>query len=203
MAPMEYGYFASGAIGNQATETCDAQGFLSLFGGSIGLFYNSSICIYYIVIVTFNKDDNYIWTKLEPWLHGISIMFNLALFSAILAINGYNSIAEGGGSCGFDPNSHLPHWAWEWRGTRWFHHSVWSWGWQGTSYIVLFFVHFWNLWYSSRTSRNCSDHGTYVRVLYARPRRKCRNMASELFALGRMLLLTTTLKNTNENATSH
>ena len=72
----------------------------------LGLSYNMSLCIYYLSIITFNKKDNYIRTKLEPWLHGIPIPFNLALCSAVIAINGYNSARA---HCWFRTNSRLPH----------------------------------------------------------------------------------------------
>ena len=102
MAPKELDYVVPFAMGNQAT--CDAQGFLLTSGAGIALSYNSSICLYYLAIVTFNKTDGYIRTKLEPWLHGISLSIPLILPSMILAINGFNSE---GGVCWFTPNREI------------------------------------------------------------------------------------------------
>ena len=87
MAPKEYGYIVSGAMGNQAT--CDSQGFLNMFGVGMGFLSNSSssICIYYLAIVTFNKNDNYIQTKIEPWFHGISILVNSSCWKLVGTCN--------------------------------------------------------------------------------------------------------------------
>ena len=107
MVPKEYDYIVPSAMGNQGT--CDAQGFLGAFGSGMALAYNCSICFYYLAIITFNKKDDYIRKKLEPWLHGISIFLPLVRPSMTLAIDGFNTI---GGSCWFIPNreiERLPH----------------------------------------------------------------------------------------------
>ena len=104
MVPKEYDYVIKGARGNQAT--CNFQGFLFLFGSAIALSYNMSICFYYLAIVTYNKKDDYIRTKLEPWFHAISILLSLAAVAPILAIDGFNA---DGNQCWFVPNNELPH----------------------------------------------------------------------------------------------
>jgi hypothetical protein len=80
------------ASGNIAT--CDALGFLisSAFGAS--LCYNFSICFYYLAIITYDKKDDYIRRKLEPWFHGFSILYPLLagfIFLSTDAFNGSNA----------------------------------------------------------------------------------------------------------------
>ena len=75
MIPKEVDYFYWNARGNMLT--CNLQGFLSVMGCSASL-YNCSICIYYLAIVKYNKSDKFIRDKIEPWLHGVSILFPLA-----------------------------------------------------------------------------------------------------------------------------
>ena len=81
MVPKEVDYFYWNAHGN--TATCNLQGFLHIIGSSATL-YNCSICIYYLTIVKYNKNDEYIRKKIEPWLHGVSILYPLS--GAILGI---------------------------------------------------------------------------------------------------------------------
>ena len=75
MIPKEVDYFYWNARGNMLT--CNLQGFLHVMGFSASL-YNCSICIYYLAIVKYNKSDMFIRDKIEPWLHGVSILFPLA-----------------------------------------------------------------------------------------------------------------------------
>ena len=66
MIPKEVDYLYWNARGNMLT--CNLQGFLSVMGSSASL-YNCSICLYYLAIVKYNKSDNFIRKKIEPWLH--------------------------------------------------------------------------------------------------------------------------------------
>jgi len=102
MAPKEMSYLVPFASGN--TATCDAQGFLISFAILSSLCYNCSICFYYSAIITYNKKDDYIRSKLEPWFHGISIIFPLVFSVILLATNAYNG--PNGGTCYMD--SHAP-----------------------------------------------------------------------------------------------
>jgi hypothetical protein len=70
MVPKEMRYLVPFASGNIAT--CDAQGFLCYCMIGVSMGYNSSVCFYYLAIITYNKKFDYIRTKLEPWFHGIS-----------------------------------------------------------------------------------------------------------------------------------
>ena len=81
MVPKEVDYLYWNAHGNMLT--CNLQGFLIVMGFSAPM-YNCSICIYYLAIVKYNKKDEYIRKKIEPWLHGLSILYPLS--GAILGI---------------------------------------------------------------------------------------------------------------------
>ena len=100
MVPKEMNYFAPSAQGN--TATCTAQGFLITVGVNIANMYNCSICFYYLSIIRYNKKDEYIRNKLEPWFHGISIVIPLVVDFIIMAMKGYN--ASGGVACFMVPN---------------------------------------------------------------------------------------------------
>ena len=96
MVPKEMNYFIPGAQGN--TTTCTAQGFVVL--------YNCSICLYFLAIIRYNKKDEYIRNKLEPWFHGISIIIPLVggfIFMAMKAYNAYES------ACFFLRQNDAPH----------------------------------------------------------------------------------------------
>jgi hypothetical protein len=88
MVPKEMNYFLPSAQGNMTT--CTAQGFLLTVGGPTANLYNCSICLYYLSIIRYNKKDEYIRNKLEPWFHGISIIFPLVVGFILMAMKGYN-----------------------------------------------------------------------------------------------------------------
>ena len=90
MAPKEMNYLIPFARGN--TVTCDAQGFIIATGYFIGAIYNSSTCLYYLAIIRYNKKDEYIKNKLEPWFHGISIIVPLIICFTTFAMKGYNAV---------------------------------------------------------------------------------------------------------------
>ena len=99
MVPKEMNYYIPSAQGN--TATCTAQGFLLTVGVAVAALYNCSICLYYLSIIRYNKKDEYIRNKLEPWFHGISIIIPLVLEFIIMTMKGYNA---SGGVCFLVPN---------------------------------------------------------------------------------------------------
>jgi hypothetical protein len=90
MVPKELNYVTPYAQGN--TATCTAQGFLTLCGYFVAMYYSCSICCYYLAIIRYKKTDEYIRRKLEPWFHGISIALPLVYSSIYIAIEQYNSV---------------------------------------------------------------------------------------------------------------
>jgi hypothetical protein len=99
MVPKEMHYVVPGAQGN--TTTCTAQGFLLTVGVTVANLYNCSICLYYLSIIRYNKKDEYIRNKLEPWFHGISIVIPLVCGFIAIAMKGYNA---SGAVCFIVPN---------------------------------------------------------------------------------------------------
>ncbi len=103
MVPKEMNYFVPSAQGN--TATCTAQGFLITAGVTVVALYNCSICFYYLAIIRYNKKDEYIRNKLEPWFHGISIIIPLVGGFIFIAMKGYNANDS---VCYFEQN-YAPH----------------------------------------------------------------------------------------------
>jgi hypothetical protein len=103
MVPKEMNYLAPSAQGSMTT--CTAQGFIFAVGSNFANLYNCSICLYYLSIIRYNKKDEYIRNKLEPWFHGISIIIPLVVGFILIAMKGYNAY---GPFCFMGPND-APH----------------------------------------------------------------------------------------------
>jgi hypothetical protein len=105
MTPKEMSYLIPFASGNIAT--CDAQGFLNAYAGPVSVGYNCSVCLYYLAIITYSKKYDCIKKKMEPWLHGISVLFPLIISVILLATNAFNG--PNGGACFFLEPHYPPH----------------------------------------------------------------------------------------------
>lgn len=92
--PEEFDYFIPHANGNRIT--CDAQGFVIYLGSSARTVYFSCICLYYLTIITFNKRDDFIRTKVEPWFHWVSIGPPLMMGIILLTRNMFNHVERMG-----------------------------------------------------------------------------------------------------------
>ncbi len=104
MAPADVSYFVWNAMGNQAT--CNVQGFLMFTGTYGGLFYNSTLNLYYLAVVRFEKNEEYIRTKIEPFLHGVPIVVTLIFSLTMLVKEHFND--DGFGNCIW-PDFYAPH----------------------------------------------------------------------------------------------
>ncbi len=105
MAPSDNKYGVWNAKGNEAS--CDAQGFLIYLGSIGGLCYNVSLNLYYLAVVKYNKSEDYIRTKVEPFLHGVPIVMALA-YSIIGLVGNHLNDADGVGICTW-PVHYPPH----------------------------------------------------------------------------------------------
>ncbi len=79
------------ARGNK--ELCRMQGFLIFFGCTAAPLYNCSLCIYYLIVVTYRKGrnaDSYVKGNIEILLHTVPILISLAGATAILSMNAFN-----------------------------------------------------------------------------------------------------------------
>ena len=59
--------------------SCNAQGFLLNVGITAAQLYNASLCLNYLAIVKYHKTADYIKCKIEPWLHGFSVLYPLVV----------------------------------------------------------------------------------------------------------------------------
>ena len=107
--PEEFDYFIPHANGNR--RTCDAQGFVIYLGSSTRTVYFSCICLYYLTIINFNKRDDFIRTKVEPWFHWVSVGLPLIMGIIFLTQNMFAHV-ERMGVCAVtfaERNTDLPH----------------------------------------------------------------------------------------------
>ena len=103
-APASDAYMTWNAKGNMAT--CEAQGFLTFLGFSSMMFYHSSLNIFYLMVLKYEKSTKHIQTNIEPFFHGIPIVLGL-IFSIVTLVNG-NLNHGGNGICNASINK-LPH----------------------------------------------------------------------------------------------
>jgi len=87
--PSEYKDIIWNAKGN--TTTCQMQGFFIFIGSMAAPLYNCSLCWYYVFVVKFQKKDDYIKKTVEPFLHGIPIIFSLIGAVTILVNGAFNA----------------------------------------------------------------------------------------------------------------
>ncbi len=95
MSPSDNDYVVWNARGNEAT--CDAQGFLLSLGIYGGLYYNAALNLYYLAKVKKPKGDEYIRTRIEPWLHSVPII--IAFSYSITALVGKHFNDDWHGIC--------------------------------------------------------------------------------------------------------
>ena len=94
LSPAELDYVLPSASGTVAS--CDFQGYLASLGAMGTHFYSSALCLYYLAIVKYNKKDEFIAKKLEPWFHGISVVMAFFISTVFLFNSKYNYGQEGG-----------------------------------------------------------------------------------------------------------
>lgn len=92
--PVDVDYVVWNAMGNQAS--CTAQNFCWWVGVMGALLYAASLNLYYLATVKHNMTEEQIRKRIEPFLHGVPILFT--------AIAGINSVVRGdfneiGGIC--------------------------------------------------------------------------------------------------------
>ena len=103
--PKEMQYLIPIARGN--VRSCAAQGFFLTVGIVIASFYNCVICLYYLSIITYNKKDDYIKRKLEPWFHGVPIVSAIVIGITGVIVKQYNN--DGIGGLCYTRSYHPPH----------------------------------------------------------------------------------------------
>jgi hypothetical protein len=81
--------FVYGAKGN--TQTCATAGFLGHAGALTSIFYNGSLTVFFLMVVRFGWKEDYIKRKVEPWLHGIPLLFGWSTAIAGIPLQLYNA----------------------------------------------------------------------------------------------------------------
>jgi len=92
-APSDNDYYVWNARGNQAT--CSAQGFAFNLGANTSLYYTCSLILYFLAVVKYNKMDSYIRTKIEPFLHGVPIVWGSIASTTLLVGKNLNNVYAG------------------------------------------------------------------------------------------------------------
>ena len=103
-APASDAYITWNARGNMVT--CEALGFLSITGFICTTFYHTSLNIFYLLVLKFEKSEEYIRTKIERYFHGgtITLALGISIFSLVKGNLNHN----GNGVCNSLVND-LPH----------------------------------------------------------------------------------------------
>jgi len=102
--PAELQYYIWNARGNVIT--CTMQGFLYVLGMSLAVFYLCSLNLYYLAVVKYEKSEEFVRQKIEPFLHCGSIVIAVVLAISNLALKNYNP--SGAGHC-VSPVYYPPH----------------------------------------------------------------------------------------------
>lgn len=102
--PSEMNYIVWGAHGTDAS--CITNGFFTTVGFVAAPLYNWSLNLYYLVVVRYSKNEEYIRKKLEPFFHGFPIAVASGLSITLLVNGNYNSDTVG--NC-TGPVNNAPH----------------------------------------------------------------------------------------------
>ncbi len=106
--PSEMNYLVWNARGNDAS--CTAQGFFVSLGVFCGLYYNTALNLYFLAVIKYEKSDECIRTKIEPFLHAVPIILSFAYSISLLLMKHNNGSGFDGTmtSCN-DPFYYPPH----------------------------------------------------------------------------------------------
>jgi len=78
------------ALGNQLT--CNAQGFFYMIGASAGPLYAISLQLFFLLGIKYSISTKDITKKVEPFLHGVPILFGLIAGILPLAFESSNPV---------------------------------------------------------------------------------------------------------------
>ena len=87
-APKVYSDVIWNAHGSVAS--CEAQGFFIFVGSMAAPLYNCSMCFFYLAVLKYNKKQDFITNKIEPFLHAVPIVFSLIGAFTILGLKAFN-----------------------------------------------------------------------------------------------------------------
>ena len=79
-------------IGNEIT--CDIVGFSLNLGVGCSIWYSVSISMYFLCVAKFEMEETKIQKRIEPFLHGIPILYSLIMNTYIVCINYFNAFKK-------------------------------------------------------------------------------------------------------------
>lgn len=82
------------------TGTCEVNGFLLQLGGLLVALYNASLALYFLLFVRYKCAEKFIARRVEPFIHGFSLLIPLATAAVGLLTNTFN------------PLNTIPGWCW-------------------------------------------------------------------------------------------
>jgi len=85
---MIYTQFEGLVIGN--TNTCTAQGFFFMLGGTCTSGYLMSLMLYYLFSIHYGKTDNEIARRIEPLMHALVIIYGFSVSFSLMAFEAFN-----------------------------------------------------------------------------------------------------------------
>lgn len=88
--------FSLSYVPRTSQAVCDAQGFFIHFGISATPIYNLSLCIYYVLTICYEKKEDWIRKRMEPFLHGLPILWSLGAAIYLVSTKHFN---ENGANC--------------------------------------------------------------------------------------------------------
>jgi hypothetical protein len=88
--PIPQKYNIPHSFGTQAT--CTLQGFMVVMN-NVTHYYAVAVSIYFLLIIRYKLPDRWIATYVEPFMHGVSIIWAYAVAFMALAFDVYNPVA--------------------------------------------------------------------------------------------------------------
>lgn len=102
--------FALCAIPTMSVSACSVQGFFVHLGALTTPSYNFALCVYYLMTVRFEKNEEWIKKKIEPFFHFFALSWPIGTGIFLLITNSFNPtgpncwIAPSPRDCLIDPN---------------------------------------------------------------------------------------------------
>jgi len=80
---------------------CNIQGFFMHIGTLVTQMYNGCLCIYYVLTVCYDKQDLWIRKRVEPFFHGVAILWNISTGIFLWVTQNFN---HAGANCWIAPS---------------------------------------------------------------------------------------------------
>ena len=87
---MIYQQFEGLLLGN--TDTCTAQGFFFVLGGTCASMYNCFLLVYYLLSIRYQMKDSTISKLIEPLMHGYALAYGFSILISLIAVDAFNPL---------------------------------------------------------------------------------------------------------------